>query len=150
MVDRNAGEIRLPNSKNGRGRVIPLTGELAALIERRWKARTFGCDFVFNENGARVGDFRKAWATACVSAEVGQKDEQGRYHGLLFHDLRRSGIRVLVRAGVPQSVVMSISGHRTISTFLRYDITSGKDQAAAMEAAQAYRESKNRDRTGTK
>jgi integrase len=150
MVDRNAGEIRIPTSKNGRGRKIPMAGDLAALIERRWKARTFGCDFVFHENGVPVGDFRKAWASACVTAEVGEKDEAGNYKGLLFHDLRRSGIRVLVRAGVPQSVVMSISGHRTISTFLRYDITSGKDQAAALEAAQAYRESKNRDKTGTK
>jgi integrase len=38
-VDRAAGEVRLKTSKNGRGRVLPLEGELRDLIERRWSAR---------------------------------------------------------------------------------------------------------------
>ena len=57
-----------------------------------------------------------------------------RYDGLLFHDLRRSGIRNLIRAGVPQSVTMAISGHRTIATFLRYDIASTEDKRQALRA----------------
>jgi integrase len=80
-----------------------------------------------------VGDWRKAWAKACEKA--GRPDA-------LFHDLRRSGIRDLVRAGVPQSVVMAISGHRTISTFLRYDIASEEDKRSALEQARTYRETR--------
>jgi len=38
----------------------------------------------------------------------------------------------MVRAGVPQSVAMSINGHKTASMFLRYNITSGADKLDAL------------------
>jgi hypothetical protein len=60
--------------------------------------------------------------------------------GVLFHDLRRSGIRDMVLAGVPQSVAMAISGHRTVSVFNRYAIASPDDMRDAIERTRAYRE----------
>jgi len=53
---------------------------------------------------------------------------------LIVHDFRRSAIRNLILAGVPQKVVMDISGHETISVFLRYNITSPEQRHAAMES----------------
>lgn len=134
-VDRTAREVRLRTSKSGRGRFLPLDGALWEIIRRRWDARRFEkapgligiSDHVFHLGGRPVGEFRKSWATACRKAEI---------PGKLFHDLRRTAIRNFIRAGVPQSVAMAISGHRTVSTFLRYNITSDDDLREAIRRTQ--------------
>jgi integrase len=136
-VDRSAGEVRIVTSKNGHGRVLPLTGALKDLIERRWTARehktpegvTAISRYVFHDNGEPVRDFRKAWASACSKAKV---------PGKLFHDLRRTAVRNMIRAGVPQTVAMSISGHRTIAMFNRYNIASQDDKREALLRTEAH------------
>jgi len=139
-VDRNAKEIRLRTSKNGSGRVLALEGILWELIKRRWAARevkqsngaTYLSPLVFHRQGEKIDDFRKSWHKACKEAKCPEK---------LFHDLRRTAIRNMTRAGVSQSVAMSISGHKTIHTFLRYNITSQEDQKHALLATQEHVES---------
>ena len=64
--------------------------------------------------------------------------QPGRQGGLTFHDTRRTAIRNLIRAGVDQTVAMRISGHRTDSTFRRYNITSEDDLREAVEKVAAY------------
>jgi hypothetical protein len=44
----------------------------------------------------------------------------------------------MIRAGVPQSVAMSITGHETDSVFRRYDIVSQEDKIQALHRTQVH------------
>jgi integrase len=122
-VDLIDEDLRLRDTKNGRPRTVPLNGETVEMLKIE-HARRPECEWVFS-----VGSFRKAWKRACSKAG---------FDGLLFHDLRRSGVRNLVRSGVPESVAMAISGHKTRAVFERYNITSNRDLKEAMRKVTDY------------
>jgi len=130
-VDLAGGVIRLrpENSKNSQPRLLPLRGELLAIIQRAASTRRLGCPNVFTRFGKPMSRVRNAWVTACRAAGLG---------AILIHDLRRSGVGNLVRAGVPEKIAMGISGHKTRSVFDRYNITSEEDLIAAMDRVTAH------------
>src|SRR3989442_3846810 len=77
---------------------------------------------------AKATDFRSAWRKAVEA--IGQP-------GLLFHDLRRSAVTNMIRAGVPEQTAMRISVHRTSSVFRRYRIVETKDLLSALHQTQS-------------
>lgn len=142
-------EIRLPDSKNGEGRTLPLTAELQEIVNRLRRLREYPrpggtalSTCVFHRNGEPINRtvFGKQWRRACIAAGLGTRDERGFYSGRIFHDLRRSAVRSLVRGGVHPTVAMAISGHKSASMFQRYNITDDRDKLSALEASREWTE----------
>ncbi len=135
-LDLPTGTLRLDpgSTKNREGRVVHLTPELRALLSEQVERvktleRKLGriIPWLFphlsgQHTGERITDPRKAWASACKAAG---------HPGLLIHDLRRSAVRNLEQAGVPRSVAMKITGHKTENVYRRYAIVSPADLEAA-------------------
>jgi integrase len=84
-------------------------------------------DYVFTRNGQPIVDIRDEWTKISKAVELPD---------LIFHDLRRSAVRNMIRAGISEKQAMMISGHATRSIFDRYDITSERDLAAAAQKIQ--------------
>ena len=131
MVDLAARTLQLDPraAKTRKGRVIALEGPLWAIIQRRLARRRLPVPLVFHRAakgklGQPIRDYRKAFASAVKAA--------GLRRGVLPYDLRRSALRNLIRSGTHETVAMAISGHRTRSTFDRYNIASVDDVAAAI------------------
>jgi integrase len=97
------------------------------------RKRVESCPFVFHREGEHIQSFAKAWNTACKNAG---------HAGKLVHDLRRTGVRNLIRAGVPQSVAMKISGHKDARIFARYNIVDTNDVVEAMRKVSQYEQEK--------
>ncbi len=134
-VDVQAGEIRLPEerSKTGEPRIFPFAASpsLAKVIKTRYLARGEGSAFVFERSpGKPVKDFRGAWAKACERAGLARR---------MPHDFRRSRARHLSRLGVPEKVIMDLSGWRTRAMLDRYNVTSRRDLADALALAEKSR-----------
>jgi len=108
QVDLNHAVIGLESeqTKTSEGRIDPLPAVLVAMLERMEPKE----GLVFNGEGLRA-----EWEKATKAAGL---------PGLMVHDLRRSAIRNLVRAGVNEKVAMLISGHKTRYVFDRYNIVS--------------------------
>ena len=135
------GEICLDpgSTKNDEPRTVPLVRELLEMLRIERQKNPAG-EFVFMRERERIGSFNKAWKSAC---------ERSGLEGLLFHDLRRTGIRNLVRAGVPERVAMAISGHKTRAVFERYNIVSGRDLRDAVGKLETYLTERNSDSLAT-
>jgi len=133
QVNLRTRTIRLEpeQTKTSEGRLLPLPPVLVTMLND------------IEPKTGRVFDgtnLRKDWMTACAASGLGRiievegKPHDPRYKGLTLHDLRRSAVRNLVRAGVPETVAMKISGHKTRSVFDRYNIVSDNDVTNAMQA----------------
>ena len=132
LVDFQAGIVRLEpgTTKNDKGRVFPFTAELGQLLEAQraktdsiQKEKGIICPWVFHRDGKPIREFKRSWKTACKNAGL---------PGRIPHDFRRTAVRNLVRAGIPETVAMMMTGHKTRSVFDRYNIV---DETDLFEAA---------------
>jgi integrase len=150
QIDRKNNVVRLDagTTKNKQGRVIYLDSELQDIIQQQFVNQLVGCKYVFHRVGHRINDFRVIWNTICRQIGLGygyringkyvKKWENKYQSGPTMHDFRRSAVRNMVRAGIPERVAMSISGHKTRSVFERYNIVDEEDLKAAAEQQEKY------------
>jgi integrase len=76
---------------------------------------------VFTYKGRRLKGIRKAFIRACQQAGITD---------FRFHDLRHTFNTNMRKAGVPQPVIMKMTGHKTAAMFHRYntvDIDNGRE-----------------------
>jgi integrase len=142
-VDWKNEVIRLPKTKNGTQRNLPFWGSIEKHLKTQkayrdehhpecgslffWMAE----DTQLAHGGVRIApgspiqDFRASWSNAVEQANRLNPNVPA---DLLFHDLRRSAVRVMIQeAGIPEAQAMLISGHKTRSMLERYNIVSLKN-----------------------
>ncbi len=130
QIDLESRTIRLftGTTKNNEGRTVKMTAEVYGLLRDCVRGKEPGEHVFTRANGEPIRNFRGAWYSLCERAGLGRfvtgGNKKSKWEGLLFHDLRRSAVRNMVRRGVSETVAMRLSGHKTRSIFLRYDITS--------------------------
>jgi integrase len=129
QINLEEGRVRLEpgTTKNGHGRTVPLVAEVRDALAD-WREATLTdypeCSWVCHYRGRRLQKVpKRMWRETCE--QVGLK-------GKLFHDLRRTAVRNMVRAGISERVAMEISGHRTRAIFDRYDIVNEADLSNAV------------------
>jgi integrase len=134
QVDLDAGEIRLSGrqTKGKAPRTLPIYGEMGAWLEMQLaELRAFwpNCPGLFHHQNRPIGQHLAGWSEACARAGL---------PGLHFHDLRRSAVRNLKRAGVPRKIAMAITAHKTEAVYRRYDIVAPEDLKMAKRKMENY------------
>ncbi len=128
-------------TKNDEPRIFYMSPKFREMLTELWEKRAqhekdIPYVFVNRSETGRIVDYRKAWKRALKKVGLA---------GKLFHDFRRTAVRNMVRAGVPESVTMKISGHLDRSIFERYNITDEKDLKEASKLMKAYLEDQEID-----
>src|SRR5438093_1385923 len=143
QINFKAGIVRLEprTTKNDEGRAFPFDAlpALKRLLEKQ-RSRTRALERstgriiprVFHREGAPIRYFRRAWLSALDRAAHQERGDvrvvvRPEVLGRIPHDLRRTAVRNLVRAGVPERVAMQLTGHKTRSVFDRYNIVNERD-----------------------
>ncbi len=133
-------------TKTNEPRVLYLTDDLVRVLEA-WRDRSRSawpaCPWICHRAGQRMQSLKRVWRSACQRVGLGQwvldpEKKRSVWQGKIPHDFRRTAIRNMVRAGVPEKVAMMISGHRTRSVFDRYNIVNEADLKAAADRLSGY------------
>jgi integrase len=131
MVDKDCTALTIPAMfmKNREPMTLPLVDEDGKPLYR------FVADVKLRKGPLfpiTKRELNVTWCTACDALGLGLYEPNRAYRGLRMHDLRRTALGNLRKIGVPETVAMSISGHKTSSVFRRYSIIDPAEKQAAL------------------
>jgi integrase len=156
--------LRAKDTKNQEARTVYLDQELQEMLTEQWEKRKRDATitplvFPAPDGTGKINNLRRAWSKACREIGMGygfridkkyvEKWKDKLPPGPIFHDLRRTAVRNMVRAGVPERVAMMVSGHKTRSVFDRYNIVNDTDLRMAAAKQEKYLESQVGTNPGT-
>ncbi|MEE9913203.1 MAG: site-specific integrase [Deltaproteobacteria bacterium] len=129
VISLNASE-----TKDREARKIPICDALYSILESIPKAIHDNHVFLFK--GKPIKDFRTALRMACRKSGIPYGRETK--DGFVFHDTRHCFNTNMRRSGVPESVIMKITGHSTREMFLRYDTVDSNDTRKAVDQMEGF------------
>ncbi|MCP4160578.1 MAG: site-specific integrase [Deltaproteobacteria bacterium] len=125
-------ELEEEHTKDSDKRIVLICDDLYKYI----KDLNVKSDFVFIYDGHPVVDIRKGLKNACKKAGIIYGRD--KKNGFIFHDLRHTFNTNMRKAGVPESVIMEITGHSTREMFDRYNTIDFEDLKNATEKLKGY------------
>ena len=121
--------LQAEDTKTSEPRVIILSGQLLDIVLEAQKVRALGHNQVFTYKGRQLKSIRKAFISACQQADITD---------FRFHDLRHTFNTNMRKAGVPQAVIMKMTGHKTAAMFHRYNTVDVDDGREALRKLEEY------------
>ncbi len=117
-------DLEPEDTKNSEPRRIYFNDVLREVFKRAGKVRSLKHDYVFTYRGKPIKEFREGFNKALTKAGIED------FH---FHDLRHTFNTNMRKAGVDQTVIMKLTGHKTLSMFNRYNTVDQEDAMGAMK-----------------
>lgn len=108
-------------------RVVPINDIVYSLLcEIRRKHEPDPSSLVFcNSKGGTIKSLYQLWKKMLIKSNLSKK--------IIPHDLRRSFVINAVKSGIPETIIMSLVGHKTRSMFIRYAISQMEDKENAVK-----------------
>jgi integrase len=117
-------DLEPEDTKTSEPRRIYFNDILWDIFKQAGKVRSLKHDYVFTYRGKPIKEFREGFNRALRKAGIES------FH---FHDLRHTFNTNMRKAGVDQTVIMKMTGHKTLSMFNRYNTVDQEDAMGAMK-----------------
>ena len=126
-------DLTADDTKTSEPRRIYLNKNLLEIFSNVGKIRRIKHQNVFTYRGNPIINIRHSFQGACKKAGI--KDFR-------FHDLRHTFNTNMRKAGVDRSVIMKITGHKTMAMFERYNTVDSDDARSAMTQFETHLQNK--------
>ena len=125
-------ELEAEDTKTENPRRIYYVEKIGEILTSLNKVRYLEHNYVFTYKGKQLKSIKTSFNHACKKAQI---------EDLHFHDLRHTFNTMMRKAGVPKSIIMKITGHKTSAMFERYNTIDEDDAKDALNKLNQFLES---------